>query len=266
MIIQAKNDNLKEIYNYIDNEYYKCIYLYLDLKKYGLNNPNIKVWILKGNNNITAIVLQYYSGMHIYSKKCNFDVEEFVKLVQNNNPTMICGEKCVIEKTKNSLKNYYIENGWVRGLEKIENSISCECVEKAKYDDFSQIANLLYYDEIGSSYTLEDLTSQLYERNKEGFVRNYVIKEGDRVISHAGTGAENEKIAMLAYVITDSNYRGKGYAKKVCSYVCNDLIKEGKKVFLINYSKESTFLYDKLGFKIYCDWSKLYLNLKENKN
>ena len=68
--------------------------------------------------------------------------------------------------------------------------------------------------------------------------------------------------------MTDEIYRGKGLATKVCSKLCNDLIDEGKKIYLINYTNESTGLYDKLGFKVLCDWGKLYKNnkMKINKN
>ena len=37
---------------------------------------------------------------------------------------------------------------------------------------------------------------------------------------------------------------------------------EVKNVYLINYSNESTKLYDKIGFKICCEWGKLYKDLK----
>ena len=36
--------------------------------------------------------------------------------------------------------------------------------------------------------------------------------------------------------------------------------KENKDVFLINYSTESTALYDKLGFEQCCEWGKIFLD------
>ena len=36
MIKEAKSESLKEIELFIGNEYYKCLYLYLDMKKYGI--------------------------------------------------------------------------------------------------------------------------------------------------------------------------------------------------------------------------------------
>ena len=269
MLLNCKNEQeLIDVENYIGKEYHKCIYLYLDLKKYGIFNENIKTWIqYNENGEITAVILKYYTGLHIFSKEQNYNVEELKKLILQEKPTMICGEKIIISTLYNSFEKskYSIETGWVRKLSEIE-SFDRSDVELASEDDFSGIAKLLYEDEdLGSSYEYEELRQQMIERNKEGFVRNYVIKDLNKsVISHAGTGAENDKVAMLSYVITDPKHRGKGYAKKLCCAVCEDLIKEGKNVFLINYSKESTALYDKIGFKICAEWGKMFLNLKEN--
>ena len=260
-----KKEEESIIINYIGDDYYKCIYLYLDLKRYGLLNPNVKTWIQEDDNHkITSVVLKYYTGMHIYSKNNNYNLKDISQLILLERPTMICGEAEIIEDIFKYMNcDYYnIEKGWVRELSKIDND-ERESITKAEKDDFNQIAELLYNDEdLGSSYELEELSKQLYERNKEGFVRNYVIKDNDRVVSHAGTGAEDEKLGMLAYVITDPNYRGKGYAKKLCKAVCQDLIEEGKKVYLINYSNESTALYDKIGFHICCNWAKMFIDLK----
>lgn len=270
MLIKCDNKNNENlIEKYIGDNYYKCLYLYLDLKKYGFLNPNVNIWIQENDNkNITAVILMYYSGMHIFSNEHDYNLEELKQLISENNPTMICGEKQTVSDLYRLLnnENYFIETGWVRRLSNIAN-VDRSSVEIAQKEEFAQIAKLLYEDEdLGSSYKLKELESQMIERNEEGYSRNYIIKDKmtDKVVSHAGTGAENDKIAMLSYVITDKKYRGKGYAKKLCSTVCEDLINEGKEVFLINYSTESTALYDKIGFRVCCDWGKIFLNLKNN--
>ena len=222
-----------EAENYIEKQYFKSLYLYLDLKKYGINNDNVKCWKLQDNGEITALVLKYYTGMHIFSKNKNsFVGTEIIDLIKEENPTIICAEKWIIEVLSKKIGNDYKEEyGWVRELSKIDNEL-IGCVNKASKEELKQVAKLLYEDEdIGSSYKLEELEKQMIERNEQKFVRNYVIKnENNEVISHAGTGAEDEKLAMLSYVITHPEYRGRGLAKKVCKAVCYDLINEGKKV------------------------------------
>lgn len=266
MIIECNNiKDVNEVEKYIGNEYYKCLYLYLDLKKYGMDKTFVKTWIQKKNDDITSVILMYYNGMHIFSLNYDYDLKELSIFINNKKPTMICGEKRTIEDIYQFLdiNNYNIETGFVRKLNNLKLNDRTE-VKNADEADFRKIAKLLYEDEdLGSSYELDALTEQLLDRNKQGYARNYVIRDSNNVIAHAGTGAENEKVAMLGYVITDPLYRGKGLAKKVCTAVCEDLRKENKDVFLINYSTESTALYDKLGFEQCCEWGKIFLDLKK---
>lgn len=267
MVERGKRIVYDEIINYIGNDYNRCLYLYLDLEKYGLENKNVKVWVQRDVcSNISAVILQYYTGMHIFSKDYNYNTKELCYLINESNPSIICAEKKIIQDIFYEIKNdeYEIEFGWIRKLKKLHN-YGRDGVILATKEDFKKIAKLLYQDDdIGSSYNLDNLQKQMYERNKEGFVRNYVIKDGNEVICHAGTGAENKKVALLNYVITAPNYRKKGLAKKICSALCEDLIKSNKDVYLVNYSKESTDLYDKIGFEISCEWGKLFKNLKKS--
>ena len=247
------------IKKYIGTEYDECLYLYLDFVKYGLNNENLKFWLDAENEEIKCVILKYYSGMHIFSKNKNCNYENIIKLIDEEKPSVICAEKYLIENLSDKLgeSEYKAEYGWVRVLSKqytCENSI----VKKAEESDFEEISNLIINDHMGEFYELDELVCQIKEREDDNYGRNYIIKEEDRIISNASTTAEIDEVAVLSNVITDPSYRGKGLATIVCSKLCNDLIDEGKKVYLINYTEESTGLYDKLGFEISCEIGKLY--------
>ncbi|WP_405270600.1 GNAT family N-acetyltransferase [Methanobrevibacter sp.] len=260
MFKRVEKQDIQSIKEYIGKEYDKCLYLYLDFLKYGLDNENLKFWFDLEDNEIKCVILKYYSGMHVFSKNKDCDFDKIKKLVLTENPSVICAEKYLIENLDDILKekDYTAEYGWVRVLSKhydCENS----AVELAdEEEDFIAISKLIKNDPMGEFYELDELISQIKERDEDNFGRNYIIKDGDKIISNASTNAEIENIAVLSNVITDDAYRGKGLATKVCSKLCNDLIDEGKKVYLINYTEESTGLYDKLGFEVSCEIGKLF--------
>lgn len=259
MFKRVETEDEPLIKEYIGNDYDKCLYLYLDFVKYGLNNENLKFWLDMEEDKITCVILKYYSGMHVFSKNKDCDYEEIKRIINEEDPSVICAEKILIEKLSDILKenDYSTEYGWVRVLSKhydCENS----CVELASEKDFKEISNLIINDHMGEFYELDELISQIKERDEDNYGRNYIIKQEDKIISNASTTAEIDKIAVLSNVITNPSYRGKGLATKVCSKLCNDLIDEGKNVYLINYTEESTGLYDKLGFEISCEIGKLY--------
>lgn len=259
MFKRVEKEDESLIKDYIGTDYDKCLYLYLDFVKYGLNNENLKFWVDMDNGEIKSVILKYYSGMHVFSKDRNCNYDDITDLVLEESPSVICAEKFLIENLSEKLKEteYTPEYGWVRVLSKhfpCENSM----VERAEEKDLENIANLIINDHMGEFYELDELVSQIKEREDDNYGRNYVIREGDKIVSNASTTAEIEEIAVLSNVITDPSFRGKGLATIVCSKLCNDLIDEGKKVYLINYTEESTGLYDKLGFEISCEIGKLY--------
>lgn len=263
MIKLCTNKNLNEIDKYIGTNYEKCLYLYLNYKKYGISNQNIKIYIQKINQKINALILKYYDCIHIYSQKLNCDYVELCELINALNSSVICAEKSIIKELDNRLNNKYIgEYGWIRKLK--SNIVKEDAdVQIATLKDFEDIAKLLYSDEdISSTYSIETLYNQIKERNFEKYGRNYIIKENNKIISHGGTGAESNEVAIINYVITREEYRGKGYAKRIMKSLCSDLLKEGKKIYLVNYTNESTRLYDKLGFQIVCECGKLFLSDK----
>lgn len=264
MIRKVNENDFKTIDELIGDNYFKCLYLYMDYKEYGIKDSNIKIWVQEDGKSIYTVILKYYSGMHLFSNKIGYKIEEIIALINKENPTMICGEKKVVQNIEKNLKNpnYKSEYGWVRKLEKLKSEKEGEGI-KANEDDFYTIAKLIYEDEdLGRSYKLEELASQMYQRYIDGYTRNYVIKKDNKVVSHVATGAEYENIAMVAYVVTDKEYRNQGLASKLLTYICKQLLKENKEIFLINYSNESSNLYDKIGFNISCEWGKLFVNLK----
>ena len=267
MIKQITEDN-PYLVSYIGEDYNKCLYLYLNYKKYGIENENIKIWIQKNEKNeITALVLMYYTGMHIFSKENDCDFNELRQLILKEKPTIICSEKSIIGNLNNDLNEYKCQYGWVRELNSLDESYNDKSVCVAKLEDFKEIAELIYNDkETGSIYDYDVLLSQLENRYKEKYARNYFAREDGKIVSHAATGAENSELGVVSYVITHKDYRRKGLAKKTVGKLCYDLINENKKVYLINYSYESTELYDRIGFEVSCEIGKLYIDLKEKNN
>lgn len=251
-----------DIIKYIGNDYYKCLYLLLDLKKYRFNNENVNVFLQQVNGKITAVILSYYTNLHIFSRDNDLDCAEIIHYILINRPTMICAEKKIIEALETPLSGhkYKCRYGLVRGIEKADENKQLTDLFQATDSDFDDITKLIMQDKgLGGAHTYETLYNQLFTRYKDGFCRNYVIKRDDKIIGHVCSGAEDKELAILTDLIVDHKYRGKGYGKDLCESFCKLMISEGKKVFLVNYTEHSDNLYKKLGFKVYCGWGKLYI-------
>ena len=260
MIKKCNINDYDNVISYIGDDYYKCLYLYLDFKKYGFESEFVNIYFQVVDESISAIILTYYSSMHVFSKNNNIDYSELTSLVKDINPTMICGEKSIIENINKRIYDghYKIEIGFVRSIKYINYDENLS-ISLAAESDFHRITELMMSDKgLSGAFSYNELYKQLLERNKEKFCRNYVYKIDGKIVAHICSGAEDEKYAILTDLIVDKDYRKRGIGKKICQDFCKLMIDEGKEVFLINYTKESGNLYEKIGFKKECEWAKLY--------
>lgn len=265
MIIKCFEKDRKRILEYIGTEYSHCLYLCLNLNKYGLDSNNIEVYSMEEGDSITAVMLKYYSCLHIYSRDNTFDAIELATFFVRQGYTMIY---CSSETARiiytvlpdNLTAHASISNGWVAQIECIDKEPKGLSVP-AESNDFEQIARLIYEDDdIGRSYNYDDLVNQLIQRNKEGYARNLVIKDNDLVIAHACTNAELANIAVVAELLVRKEYRRRGYASEIWRDICRKLLAEGKEVYSFYYSEESRQLHKHIGFFEVCGWSKIIIN------
>ena len=262
MIVECKQCREQQILDYIGDQYKRCLYLFMDLKKYGIGSQVIQVYVIEKKEVIQAILLKYYTCLHVFSRKIDFDINEFNEFYSHGTFTMIYCDKRTAEYIWNGLpeskkSNTSITFGWVAEIRAIDKEPR-RIANRAGRDDFSQIVSLIYEDEdIGRSYDIDDLAKQLLERAAEGYTRNYVLKDENLVIAHACTNAEISGIAVVAELVVHKDYRRRGYASEIWRHICSDLLDEGNEVYSFYYSEESRTLHKKTGFNEICEWAKI---------
>ena len=262
MIIQCNNSQQEEFLNYIGEDYPKCLYLYLDAVKYGCSSETTRTWMQTRNGVITAVALAYHTALHLFSRNNDFDVLEICELVKEVKPSIVNATANTIKKIEPALikLGYLSEFGHIgewKGIPIVETDIQ---VEEAVDDDIPQVAKMLYEDDdIGASYTYEDLLNQMRERLEEGFVRSFVVRKNKEVIAHLGTGAEMGGLCTISYGITSPECRGQGIASVIFSNVCNLMQSEGKRVFSIYYPENARNFHYKMGFVDICEYGKMYM-------
>lgn len=261
MIAKCVKSDKEFIEKYIGKRYPECLYLYLDLKQYGCQSDFTQTWIQENEGEITAVLLAYHSALHVYSKDLNCDVIELTNFILETNPSIICASAELIKLLEPYIcsKGFISEYGHIGKFVKREPPSTDYDIRLADKEDITQIAQLLYEDDdIGASYSLNDLIKQIEERLNDGFVRSYVIRENGHVVAHLGTGAETEKLCTISYVITAPEYRGKGLSSSLFFFACEKLTAEGKEIYSVYYPENSRRLHHKMGFEDCCEFGKLY--------
>ncbi len=262
MIRKCTRAEEERIFSYIGSDYPACLYLYLDLKRYGIGSDAIEVHIQQREEEICSVLLQYYSCLHVYSRDDSFDADELAGFFSNGQFTMLyCAArtaKRLYDAFPEPMKERVsLTDGWVAQIRAVDRAPRGLAVP-AEESDFDQITRLIYDDEdIGRSYRYDVLAKQLAERSREGYARNLVIRRDERVIAHACTNAELENIAVVAELIVRKEYQKQGYASEIWRDLCRRLLAEGKEVYSFYFSEESRILHKHIGFFEVCEWTKI---------
>lgn len=250
---------IKNILNVVKKNIEYNLYLYLDIITYDIADKNIIVWF---NDFYSIIVLKYYNSFQLFfTDNFNFEYSEVIKLIKIYKPSMISGEKSQIENLASHLSEFYhIESGYVL----IQDNIKLEKQDPtpvcASESDLNEIVELIFLDEsISSHYDKRMLINQFSTRLKEGFGRNYIIKDKKKIIAHYATYAEIKDMAILGGMIVHPNYRGFGMAKILHSYLSNILLDEGKKPYLFCLNENALNMYLHIGAHVISKYGKLTL-------
>ena len=153
MYTKVTQKELAEVLDYYRQDRKNCLYSYIDLKKYGLGNPHLSVYIDRGlvtdqgyadtlqaetmhdilkeadtlqagtaDSTLTAgglrcVLLQYYTGINVFSYKNNLDVPATIAFLQEKQPSMINGPLETLEKLYPYFRETYdFEAGYVTEL------------------------------------------------------------------------------------------------------------------------------------------------------
>ncbi len=266
MILKCSIADETKVFSYIGKDYAKCLYLYLDLKKYGIGSDEIEVFIQENDHKeTTAVLLSYYSCIHVYSVDNSFNAMEIGWFVEKHKFSMVycttqTAELIFKALPQNTLQSATISTGWVAQIKAVDKQPK-GLATMVQNDDFEQIVKLIYEDDdIGRSYKYDELAQQIIERNQSGYTRNMVIKDGNTVIAHACTNAELGDVAVVAELLVHKDYRRKGYASEIWRDLCNILLNENKEVYSFYYSDESRSLHKKIGFTEVCQWAKIVIS------
>ena len=231
MLRKATEGDLPEIREITSEDIGKCVYMYLDVHKYGLDNPDMELWVDRDpeSDALVSVAMRYHDSLSFLSKDPEVDPAGFIELIDMFHPQMISGDLALIKKIQAQLDaGYELEEGWVYDITNYRLLETDVPIEPAKIDEMREIAALICSDEsIGGYYDVDDLARQLKERALDGMGRNFVIRDKGRIFAHIATYAEECGIGVTAGMIVDPAYRDVPYGTLLESYLVESMRRDG---------------------------------------
>ena len=109
----AESYDVEKLLVYFEQNLKNCLYSYIDLKKFGIKNPNLTVYFDESEG-IRCSALKYYEGLQLFDAYGKFDVEKTANLIKKLNSHIVSSTVDVIEKLYPLLNDIYeMEQGYV---------------------------------------------------------------------------------------------------------------------------------------------------------
>lgn len=245
-MIRLTQDRLKDVLAYLEADLVNCLYLYGDIVRYGLDDPNMTVWFAERGGKINAVVMKYFSGSQVYSKDLDYDLDELVGQLRSFSPDRIHSQREIIEALTPVLqKDYTTEFGYIFKISNYRHVKSTVQIERAAPEDAGAIADLMLSNDVWAKmYEREALAKELADRMETGIGRSYIIRDGDRIVAHNGVSLETDKYMIESLAVLHDDYRNTFYGLFIESFMLNDVREEGKDLynFIIEGNRADGFM------------------------
>ena len=165
MIVPVLHEKtLKEVIPIVQPRREKCLYLYCNLMKYGVNEPNFKVFM---HENSKSVFASYYGdSLHALTSEGDCGLAE--EIVLERNP------RTVFSAERLALKNYCEET---TGLYKLhaDCQINTEDIQQLGREDIDSLVDFLYSNSetYRRTYDKDNLRAQLLDRLDDGYCRYF---------------------------------------------------------------------------------------------
>lgn len=269
---KATEQDKSLILNYLVKEEEKCLYMYADIEKYGLNNPYLTVWYDEDDLGIRMVVMKYYNSFQLYSNRGFSDVAGVITLINQEKPFGILARKEIINSIELLLeKKYTAEYGVVfkgKQIDKVKLETALEdCKEKielAKPEDAREIAELICMDEeMKGIYTVDSLARELKERIKSGMGRSYIIRKNGKIVAHNASYAESSHFVVIGGLIVHPDYRDTEYAYWIDLKSSMEFQEEEKNRYFFAVEKKIIRWHKRINTPLVAEYGKLALINKE---
>ncbi|EAX96052.1 acetyltransferase, GNAT family-related protein [Trichomonas vaginalis G3] len=210
--------------------------------KFGFDKPFQDVWI-DNETKVNACFVRYFKILFMSSYD-HIVVHDFVEEIINKfNIECYAGETSYLQlyDFKDLPKK---TNMTLAHLTKKLNEPNLPLVKKLGAEHAEMMVDLMHRA-FESNIDLDEVRNDLQSNS----ARAYGIFDGDKLISMAKSQAESEKLAMVVYVCSDKNYRGKGYASMCSDKISYELQSEGKTPCLYYVDPLAAKIYLKLGYE-----------------
>jgi predicted GNAT family acetyltransferase len=228
-----------------------------DIECYGLDDPNLGLWVEERGGIIGAALLRYYGSFILYAPG-GADARHAARIMRDEGYGMLSGRPEYVQPVLGQLgpPTEIHANVFMRlkpgALRSAESGLEAVRVDALNAD--SHIGGIVALRQRIPEFSMDINVEALKEELRKGCRRIFVARENGQTVSMVMTTVERRCAAMIVSVCTLAEYRGRGYAPALMTALCGELESEGKTALLFYNNPVAGRIYASLGFEDIGRW------------
>ena len=247
MLKLATSDNLESVIRFCDGDLLgtriACYCL-----AYGFDYDFLNIWYDDTDGKINTVIAKFYDTVTVITDSDEIEeTADFIRMIGFE--TLECDletcRKLAFEPCE--IKKAYIFRGTAENL-------GADTLSEEHYKALYELVSLNIpgsFENTKEAYL--SFLSDLTYKSRRGLSRSKGIVLDGKLVSSVITSAETASYAILSAVASDSELRGRGLGRKTVLTIADELIMEGKTIFVVALNKSAEGFYEKLGFEHCCD-------------
>jgi GNAT superfamily N-acetyltransferase len=257
-VVRIDNSYHNEVLNLFGQDVDKFQFIISDLMRNNYCGEQFKVFGEFEDNKFQSILISSFNNLTYYAKE-DRSVEVYSDIIKSLNFQKITGPSDLVEKLLPFVEVDSDGKSYLGYVPKVSL--------KRSYPNL-EIRFISSEEEIGLEYELLMSTEEYHgvlPDNREDYIngqrgninrnsRTAYLSVDNKMIASASTVAEYGKSAIVTGVVTNPNYRNKGYGTEVLISLFESLLKEGKFPYLFYNNPAARSVYKKIGTEEVCQW------------
>ena len=241
-MIRCSVEHKDRLLDYLYKHKEMNLFMIGDIINYGFDSKFQTVF-MDVDREINSVYLIYHDSLVLASNFNTVDKMFVSRLIDEYEIKNISGPRNLIDQLDN-IDGWRKQECFFASIDEVDYEGDTNIVTPLKREDISMLVNGL-----NSVFTSAANPDMIRIEINDGTARHYVVYDENKVVSHAGTSAECDGLAMIIGVFTLPEYRQRQNAIKCVSKLCKDLLEENKKPCLFYSNPDAARMYKKIGFK-----------------
>lgn len=246
MIMEVVDHESKELRDFLEEDILRNYFILL-----GVTSPKPvykKIYGQWEDGKLIGALFQRNSGNLQFYGQEGFDLQGFGEIINSMDYGEFIGPKSYCNGfLEDGIFSSYREGAYLSKLPKdstMEN-IDKETIQRLKVEDLDRVVDL--YEKVFPSFASKEVMERRLA-SKRG--RGIYLEEDGKIICLAQSEFEVEDGALIVGVATDPKLQNRGLASKLLKVLCQELLDEGKNLYLQYDNLEAGKIYERLGFEI----------------